>query len=105
MNYPMTPARLCEENHAFRGTQAISTENRDRGFVPAFYDTDSGVVQRARFADGAPAPMHLLDGLPDTWVQERLPSGRVMAVKPSVVAGFLRQGRFYTREQAACALL
>jgi hypothetical protein len=29
--------------------------------------------------------------------------GRVTAVKGSVVAGFLRRSRFYTREQAAAA--
>ncbi len=48
--------------------------------------------------------MHLLDGLPEEWVRERHPSGRVAVVKYSVVSGFLRQGEFYTREQVANAL-
>jgi hypothetical protein len=35
---------------------------------------------------------------------ERDSSGRVMAVKSSVIAGFIYHGRFYTREQAAWAI-
>jgi hypothetical protein len=53
------------------------------------------------FADGRPAPIHLLDGLPADWVTVRGAGGRVLAVKASVVAGFIRGGRFYTRAQAA----
>jgi hypothetical protein len=49
--------------------------------------------------------MHLLDGLPDEWVVERDAAGRVRAIKDSVIAGFVRDGRFYTREQAAAAAL
>jgi hypothetical protein len=43
----------------------------------------------------------VLDGLPEEWIIERDPSGRVVAVKASVVAGFIYHDRFYTREQAA----
>jgi hypothetical protein len=100
----MTPNRLCKENYAFKGTGGVSEENRSRGFMPAFYDFESGVIHIARFRDGSPAPMHLLDGLPNEWVKERLPSGRVTLIKNSIVAGFLNEGRFYTREQAAHAL-
>lgn len=101
---PLTPERLREENVAFAGTGGVSRENRSGGFSPAFYDTESGFVQVARFGDGAPTPMHLLDGLPDEWVKRRRPSGSVVAVKDSVIAGFVRQGRFYTRQQAAEAM-
>jgi hypothetical protein len=55
----------------------------------------------SRFANGTPAPIHILDGAPEEWVVARDPSGRVIAVKASVIAGFLHQGRFYTRAQAA----
>lgn len=101
---PLTPERLRMENRAFVGTGGVSRENRSSGFLPAFYDTESGFVQIARFRNGTPAPLHLLDGLPDDWVKRRLPSSSVVAVKDSVIAGFLRQGRFYTREQAADAV-
>ena len=97
----ITENRLVKENLAFAGTGGVSAGNRSKGFCPAFCDIESGRVHLARFGDGSPAPMHLLDGLPDHWVKERLPSGRVTVVKESVIAGFLREGQFYTREQAA----
>ena len=100
----LTPERLRRENSVFAGTGGVSQGNRSSGFLPAFYDAESGSVEVARFSDGAPAPMHLLDGLPGGWVRRQHPSGRVVAVKGSVAAGFLRRGRFYTREQAARAM-
>ena len=48
--------------------------------------------------------MHLLDGLPDEWVVNRDTGGRPSAVRPSVIAGFVRNGLFYTREEVAAAL-
>lgn len=101
MYQPMNEIRLRRENQVFAGTGGVSRGNRRLGFRPAFWDSDSGEVRPARFGDGSPAPMHVLDGLPPEWVTDRLPSGRVVAVKPSVVAGFVRGGRFYTRAQAA----
>jgi len=99
----LTLAALLEQNELFRGSGGVSEGNRALGFRPAFYDMDTGEVHPSRFANGLEAPMHLLDGLPDDLVVARLESGRVTAVKPGVVAGFLRQGHFFTREQAALA--
>jgi hypothetical protein len=45
--------------------------------------------------------MHLIDGLPREWVCARDAVGRPAALKATVVAGFVRDGLFYTREQAA----
>ena len=105
MNQLMTPSRLRSENLAFAGTAGVSPGNRGKGFLPAFCDTESGDVQLSCFRNGSPAPMHLLDGLPETWIKQRSPSGRVAAIKASVIAGFLHGERFYTREQAANSLL
>jgi hypothetical protein len=104
MNTQLTRETLRRENLAFVGTGGISEQNRSSGFRPAFYELHTGRAELARFADGRPAPMHLLDGLPDAWIAERDAAGRVVAVKDSVVAGFIRDGFFYTREQAAAAL-
>ncbi len=97
----LSPAMLGWENQRFAGTAGVSSENRQQGFRAAFMDSASGVVHLSRFADGRPAPMHLLEGLPAELVIRRTRSGRVEAVKPSVVSGFLRGERFFTREQAA----
>jgi len=65
----------------------------------------TGQSEFSRFADGQPAPMHLLDGLPDLWVVKRDAQGRVSALEDTVIAGFIRGGHFYTREQAAAIAL
>jgi hypothetical protein len=97
----LSPAALAAENHRFSGSGGRSQENRQAGFSPAFRDAETGMVYPSRFADGRPAPFHLLDGLPDELVLLRHPSGRVEAVKSSLVSGFLRNRRFFTRDEAA----
>jgi hypothetical protein len=96
---------LRRQNRTWAGTGGVSRNNGAAGFVPAYRDTLSGDAVVSRFADGTPAPLHLLDGLPDAWVLARDGAGRVIRVRPGVIAGFLRDGRFYTREEAARALL
>lgn len=100
MNTQQSPS-LARENHQFLGTGGRSQENRGFGFRPAFLDSETGVVYASRFSDGSEAPFHLLDGLPDIVVLRRHATGRVAAVKSSLVSGFLRDGAFYGREEAA----
>jgi len=94
-------ATLGEQNHRFLGTGGRSQENRGAGFHPAFLDTETRHVYPSRLRHGGYAPIHLLDGLPEQLVVERDANGRAAAVKAGVVAGFARDGRFYTREEAA----
>lgn len=94
---------LAEQNSAYRGSGGVSAENREQGFRPAFLDLATGVAYPSCFANGCAAPLHILDGLPDELVAERDPQGRVTTVRAGVIAGFLRGGVFYTREQAAVA--
>ncbi|MET0218767.1 MAG: hypothetical protein ABW205_12705 [Burkholderiales bacterium] len=98
-----TDLRMLSDS--YRGTGGCSKENGSYGFRPAFLDEETGIVHRARFPDGTPAPFHLLDGLPDEVVVGRSESGRVTAVKGSLVSGFVRFGKFYTRDEAAAAVL
>lgn len=101
MGMALTDAVLGNENRVYFGTGGRSQENRSHGFRPAFMDTQTRAVYASCFADGRPAPFHLLDGLPDEVVIDRHPCGRVVAVKESVVSGFLLDGRFLTRNEAA----
>lgn len=101
---PMTRNRMRRENLAFAGTGGVSPVSRKACFEPAFRDDSTGRVELSRYASGALAPMHLMDGLPAEWVLERDPDGRACALKASIVAGFVRDGEFYTREQAASLL-
>jgi hypothetical protein len=99
----MNEARLREENAAYAATGGVSRGNASLGFRPAFLDFSTQTIYPSRFADGRPAPIHLLDGLPDEVVTDRLASGRVVAAKASLISGFERGGFFYTRQAAVRA--
>jgi hypothetical protein len=104
MRHALTRLRLRQQNLAFAGTAGVSGGSRGNGadeFVPAFRDTETGHTVIARYADGRPAPMHLLDGLPAEWAVSQDCNGCITAVKSSIVAGFVRNGAFFTREEAA----
>ncbi|MEX0730714.1 MAG: hypothetical protein WED00_09930 [Aquisalimonadaceae bacterium] len=96
----MTKQRLERENLAYRFTGGVSQENRCNGFMPAFRDNETGVVYQSLRACGDLAPFHCLDGLPDAVVLER-DDCCVRTVKPTLEAGFVRDGVFYTRAEAA----
>ena len=92
---------LRAQNVAYQATGGVSRNNRAAGFLPGYCNVSTGEAVISCFADGSPSPVHLLDGLPDAWVAERDASGRVRQTVPMVVAGFIRDGCFYTREAAA----
>jgi len=101
MRRTLSPGGLRAQNRAHRGAGGTSAESRGAGYVPGFLDTETGATYRSRDAAGRAAAVHLLDGLPEWLVVRRSAAGRVAEVKHSVVAGFLRDGRFFTREQVS----
>jgi hypothetical protein len=104
MNRLLSSRCLRKENLAYDGTGGVSEGNRTAGFIPAFCDSATGRVEPSRLSDGRMAPMHLLVGLPPEWVVARGDGEEVLAIKATVIAGFLRAGTFYTRAQAAQAV-
>jgi hypothetical protein len=100
----MNTEQLRNENAAYIGTGGRSQENVGLGFRPAFLDFGTQMLYLSRFADGRPAPCHLLDGLPDEVVVDRAASGRVVSAKATLISGFERNGYFYTRTAAAKAV-
>jgi len=98
---PLSEDELRRQTTELKGTGGTSADNRHRGFLPAFRDTMTGKVYPSRHADGRPACVHLLEGLPADLVIERDGDGAVRAVKGSLQPGFTRDGCFYTREEAA----
>ncbi len=101
-----SPARehddvLARENREYSGTGGVSEMNGAYGFMPAFCDLDTGDVYVSCYADGRPAPVHLYEGLPSALVAHDDAGERPKALKSSVVAGFVRGQRFYTRDEAA----
>lgn len=104
MARPLSANQLVRENRAYQGTGGVSTENRCAGFRPAFLDSTTGTIYLSRNPDGSLACFHRLDGLPDAVVASREPSGRIVCLKTCVVAGFERDGRFYSRDEAAALM-
>lgn len=99
----LTNKQLVKENIHYQGSSGVSQQNQGKGFLPAFCDAETGRVELSRYANGKLAPLHLIEGLPGEWVEKRDSSGCVVAIKTSVVSGFLKSGCFYTREEAiAC---
>lgn len=97
----VSAVRLQIENLVHRGTGGRSQENRSLGFRPAFLDFATQRIYLSCHANGMAAPVHLLDGLPDEVVTDRTPDGRVLGTKATLIAGFVRNGFFYTRGAAA----
>lgn len=99
----MSKDLLKRENVAHAGTGGRSEDNAGLGFAPAFLDFATFTIHPSRFADGRPAPFHVLDGLPDEAIVVRAPCGRVVAAKSTIISGFVRRGFFYTRTAAVRA--
>lgn len=100
----LDPRALKQQNRGYAGTGGVSANNRAAGFVPGFLDTRSGVAVPSRFANGLLAPVHVLEGLPEEWIVERNDEGLAVKACHGVIAGFLRLGRFYSRDEAALAM-
>lgn len=98
---PLSELELARQTRALRGSGATSQDNAGQGFLPAFRDTSSGKVYPSCYANGQPACVHVLEGLPPELATTHDEQGRITAVKPSVEAGFVLAGRFYSREEAA----
>ncbi len=92
---------LLQENAAYQGTGGISQNNRPEGFLPAFLDTLSGKTYLSRFSDGRPAPIHLLEGLPEEVIMDADAPGTGRCIKSTVISGFMLGRHFYTRAEAA----
>jgi len=81
--------------------QRIALEN---GFQPAFFDFLTQTIYISCFADGTPAPFHVLEGLPRELIIDRARSGRVVSTKATLLTGYERNGYFYTTATAERAI-
>ena len=104
MNTPVTMDTLIEQNQVYKASMGVSERCANSGYTPAFQDTLTGETHLSLYANGHLAPVHILDGLPDQWVVKRDQSSRIVAVRATVVAGFVRNGIFYTRKEVATLL-
>lgn len=97
----MTKDQLNQQNIAYQNTQGISSNCTMSGYTPAFQDALSGEIHLSKFADGRLAPIHVIDGLPQEWIVKWDENKRALMAKETVIAGFVRDGIFFTRKQLA----
>ena len=76
----------------------------ETGFQPAFFDFLTQTIYISCFADGTPAPFHILEGLPRELIVDRARSGRVVSTKATLLTGYERNGYFYTVKSAERAI-
>lgn len=69
-----------------------------RGFIPAFRHLGTGEIRLCRLADGRISGSHVLDSLPEDWIEERDADGHPAALVSEVEPGFLRGSQFWTLE-------
>ncbi len=103
MTDALCKSQLQVENDSFAGTTGVSELASSKRFIPAFKDSESGRVELSCFANGAPAPVHVLEGLPVDWATRLDDEGRPAELKSTIISGFMREEVFYTREEAAQA--
>ncbi len=84
------------------GAQRLALEH---GFQPAYFDFLTQTIYPSLFADGTPAPFHILEGLPSEVVVDRARSGRVVTTKATLLAGYERNGFFYANATVARAIV
>ena len=82
------------------GTHVESNTAGASGFRPACLDKATGRVEVARLRNGKPAPAHLIAWLPRQWAAAMQADGSIVRVREGIIAGYVRDGVFLTREQA-----
>ena len=103
MSRPLTQESVQRESIEYAGTCGESATAKKSRFLPAFRNDSDGSVELARMPNGQPAAMHLISELPSSWACKLDDQGKVIELIEEIVAGFVRDGRFYTREEAAAA--
>ena len=102
MSRPNDQLAVRTASNEYLGTCGESATAKNVKFLPAFRNPLDGRIERARFPNGQPAPMHLIGGLPQEWAVRCDEDGCVLEIGDDIEAGFVRDGQFYTREEAAC---
>ena len=92
----MSQSQLSEQQGAYEKLGSTVFGDAGFGFMPAFMDLDNEETHLAAFENGMPSVVHILDGLPDYWISERDEQGKAVSLRTGVIAGFMRNGSFYT---------
>jgi len=92
----MTHQQALQQQGAYYKFNGAVFSDASFGFLPAFKNMHTQQTHLSTDADGNIAVMHLLDGLPDCWVDEKDADGRALTLRSGIVAGFMRNNEFFT---------
>lgn len=93
----MLDSALSDSGKQFRDKlSGIDLPDFCQGFIPVFRDLANDETHISTFSDGQFADMHILDNLPIDWVEDWDENGYALSLRPSVIAGYMRAGQFYT---------
>ena len=95
----MTNAQIDQQRRTYDRMGGAVFGDASFGFLPAFMDTESSEIHLSSYRDGHPAVIHIMDGIPETWVSEWDDEGQPVGLKKGIVAGFMRGGAFYTVDE------
>lgn len=92
----MSQSQVEQQQSVYEKSGGAVFRDASFGFMPAFLDLKTCETHLSAYKNGQPAVIHILDGLPGHWISEWGTDGRAVALKSSVIAGFMRSSRFYT---------
>lgn len=92
---PVVPTGMAPPD--FDGARPDPDEAARLGFTPAYLDASTLEIYPARDATGRHTKLHCLEGLPPDVVWSRSERGEVLVVKPTLLAGYVRQGFYFSR--------
>lgn len=92
----VTQQQVIEQRGAYQQFNTAVFSDVSFGFVPAFKNLKDEQIHLSLDESGELALMHLLDHLPEHWVNERDELGKPLSLLPCIIAGFMRNSNFYT---------
>jgi hypothetical protein len=92
----MSHHQAVEQQGAYHQFNGIVFSDISFGFMPAFKNLKDQQVHLSIDHNGELSVMHLFDGLPASWVSEKDSQGAALTLKSEIIAGFMRNARFYT---------
>jgi hypothetical protein len=90
---PQTPASTVQDTDPLITNTLTALA---QGFVPAFRDLSNGETHISTLSNGEYLDYHTMDNLPIEWVESWDDEGYAVALKPTIVAGYIRYSEFYS---------
>ena len=93
-----TLENLKEESTSFFQSGAVS-EKCSSFCKPCFLNKATGEIFLSQYPNGIACPFHNLNGLPEEVVLRRGNDGSVIEVLPTIISGFVKDNKFYSRDE------